>query len=98
MVAASTGFSKACALLLENGANVFSVDQNGRQNIQISIDFFFLFTLDMTVLHHAIDSKNFDTIAVIAKHLHTETDEAVKISEINKQVGVHKWTPLYRAG
>ena len=30
MVAASTGFSKACALLLENDANVYSIDQNGQ--------------------------------------------------------------------
>lgn len=29
MVAASAGFNKACALLLENGANVYAVDQNG---------------------------------------------------------------------
>jgi hypothetical protein len=32
MVAASAGFSKACALLLENGANLYSVDQNGKKN------------------------------------------------------------------
>lgn len=31
MVAASAGFSKACALLLENGANVYAVDQNGKR-------------------------------------------------------------------
>ncbi len=30
MVAASTGFSKACALLIENGANIYSVDQHGK--------------------------------------------------------------------
>jgi hypothetical protein len=29
MVAASAGFSKGCALLIENGANIYSVDQNG---------------------------------------------------------------------
>ena len=33
MVAASAGFSKACALLLENGANLYSVDQNGKKYI-----------------------------------------------------------------
>jgi hypothetical protein len=32
MVAASTGFSKACALLIENGANIYSVDQYGMEN------------------------------------------------------------------
>jgi ankyrin repeat protein len=77
MVAASTGFSKACALLIDNGANIYSIDQNG-----------------ITILHHAIDSKNFDTIAVIIKQLNIEKDEI----EINKEVGIHKWTPLYRAG
>ncbi|CAF1205849.1 unnamed protein product [Rotaria sordida] len=80
MVAASTGFSKACALLIENGANIYSVDQNG-----------------ITILHHAVDSKNFDTIAVIIKQLNNETDEKIKDFEINRQVGPHKWTPLYRA-
>jgi len=29
MVAASAGFSKACALLIENGANISIRDQNG---------------------------------------------------------------------
>lgn len=45
------------------------------------------------VLHHAIDSKNFETIAVIVRQL-TEEKEI----EINRAVGIHKWTPLYRAG
>jgi hypothetical protein len=31
MVAASTGFSKACASLIENGANIYAVDQNGKK-------------------------------------------------------------------
>ncbi len=30
MVAASAGFSKACVMLLEHGANINSIDQNGR--------------------------------------------------------------------
>ncbi|CAF1266093.1 unnamed protein product [Rotaria magnacalcarata] len=80
MVAASTGFSKACALLIENGANIYSVDQNG-----------------ITILHHAIDSKNFDTVAVIIKQLNREQDEKIKDIEINRPVGTNKWTPLYRA-
>jgi hypothetical protein len=29
MVAASAGFGKACAMLIENGANIYSIDQNG---------------------------------------------------------------------
>jgi hypothetical protein len=29
MVAASAGFSKACALLIENGASIYVRDQNG---------------------------------------------------------------------
>ncbi len=29
IVAASSGFSKACAMLIENGANIYSIDQNG---------------------------------------------------------------------
>lgn len=44
MVAASTGFSKACALLLENGANILSVDQNGKKNLFKPINFFQLFS------------------------------------------------------
>ncbi|CAF2503250.1 unnamed protein product [Rotaria sp. Silwood2] len=83
MVAASTGFSKACALLIENGANIYSVDQSVH--------------LGITILHHAIDSKNVDTIAVIIKQINNEPDEKVKDFEINRQVGPHKWTPLYRA-
>jgi len=30
MVAASVGFSKACALLIENDANIYALDQNGK--------------------------------------------------------------------
>ena len=30
MVAASAGFSKACTMLIENGANVNSADRNGK--------------------------------------------------------------------
>ena len=29
MVAASAGFSKACVMLLEHDANIFSIDQSG---------------------------------------------------------------------
>ncbi len=29
IVAASAGFSKACTMLIENGANIYSIDQNG---------------------------------------------------------------------
>lgn len=32
MVAASAGFSKACTSLIENGANIYSVDQNGKKS------------------------------------------------------------------
>ncbi|UJR38421.1 hypothetical protein I4U23_031089 [Adineta vaga] len=80
MVAASAGFTKACASLLENGANLYSVDQNGT-----------------TVLHRAIDSKNLDTITVIINQINMEKDQAIKEEEMNKEVGQHKWTPLYRA-
>ena len=45
------------------------------------------------VLHHAIDSKNFETVAVIVRQLNQE-----KEIEINRAVGIHQWTPLYRAG
>ncbi|CAF3163981.1 unnamed protein product [Rotaria sp. Silwood2] len=76
MVAASTGFHKACALLIEKGANIHSIDQNG----------------STSVLHHAIDSKNFETIAIIVRSLNND-----KEIEMNKEVGIHKWTPLYRA-
>ncbi|CAF1662101.1 unnamed protein product [Rotaria magnacalcarata] len=75
MVAASTGFHKACAVLIENGANSYSIDQNG-----------------ISVLHHAIDSKNFETIAVIIRSLNKD-----KEIEMNREVAVYKWTPLYRA-
>ncbi|CAF4649751.1 unnamed protein product [Rotaria sp. Silwood1] len=75
MVAASTGFHKACASLIGNGANVNSIDHNGT-----------------SVLHHAIDSKNFETIAIIVRNLNIDKD-----IEMNKEVGIHKWTPLYRA-
>jgi hypothetical protein len=30
MVAASAGFSKACVMLLEHGANIYSIDQSGK--------------------------------------------------------------------
>jgi len=32
MIAASTGFSKACTSLIENGANIYTIDQNGKKN------------------------------------------------------------------
>jgi len=53
----------------------------------------FEFCLGVTVLHHAIDSKNFETVAVIVRQL----DENKEV-ELNRPVGPHKWTPLYRAG
>jgi hypothetical protein len=31
MVAANAGFSKACVMLIENGANVYSIDRKGKQ-------------------------------------------------------------------
>ncbi len=52
----------------------------------------------MTILHHAVNSKNYDTVAVIVKQLNNETDKTIKETEINREVGTHKWTPLYRAG
>ena len=52
----------------------------------------------MTILHHAVDSKNFETIAVIVKHLNGEKDQSIRKFEMNREVGPHKWTPLYRAG
>lgn len=52
------------------------------------------FYLGITVLHHAIDSKNFDTVAVIIRQLNDLKDDGM---EINREVGLHKWTPLYRA-
>ncbi|CAF1401602.1 unnamed protein product [Adineta steineri] len=75
MVAASAGFSKACTLLIENGANVYSRDQN-----------------DISILHHAIDSKNFETVSTIVRQFNQDKD-----IEMNREVGIHKWTPLYRA-
>ena len=50
-----------------------------------------------TILHHSIDSKNLDTITVIVKHLNTEQDQSIRDLEMNREVGIHKWTPLYRA-
>jgi hypothetical protein len=35
---------------------------------------------------------------VIVRQLNTDKDESNKESEINRDVGTHKWTPLYRAG
>jgi hypothetical protein len=35
---------------------------------------------------------------VIIKRINAEKDETIKDIEINKEVGLHKWTPLYRAG
>jgi len=49
--------------------------------------------LGISILHHAIDSKNFETIAVIVRQLNKD-----KEFEINREVGLYKWTPLYRAG
>ena len=74
-VAASAGFGKACAMLIENGANIYKIYQNG-----------------ISILHHGIDSKNFETIAVIVRQLTKD-----KQIEMNREVGLHKWTPLYRA-
>ena len=48
---------------------------------------------DVSVLHYAIDSKNFETISIIIRHLAKDKD-----LEVNREVGVNKWTPLYRAG
>ena len=56
------------------------------------------FILGTTILHRAIDSKNFETIAVIIKQINMAKDEMIKETEMNKEVGIHKWTPLYRAG
>jgi hypothetical protein len=36
MVAASAGFSKACFMLVENDANIYSTDQNGKSIFKIS--------------------------------------------------------------
>ena len=54
--------------------------------------------LGITILHHAIDSKNLETVAVIVKHLNQENDESIRRFEMNREVGSNKWTPLYRAG
>ncbi len=35
---------------------------------------------------------------MIIKQLDNEEDESMKDMEINREVGMHKWTPLYRAG
>ncbi|CAF1102901.1 unnamed protein product [Adineta ricciae] len=75
MVAASTGFNKACIMLLEHGADVYHRDQN-----------------DVSILHHAINSKNFETVSVIVRQLNEN-----KELEMNREVGIHRWTPLYRA-
>ena len=54
--------------------------------------------LGMTILHHAVDSKNLETVAVVVKHLNQENDESIRRFEMNREVGANKWTPLYRAG
>jgi hypothetical protein len=50
-------------------------------------------SLGTSVFNHALDSKSFETIAAIIKRLQEH-----KSVEINREVGVHRWTPLYRAG
>jgi hypothetical protein len=35
---------------------------------------------------------------VIIKQINTEKDETIRDFEINREVGMYKWTPLYRAG
>lgn len=52
-----------------------------------------LILLGISLLHHAIDSKNFETVATIVRQL-----ERDKELEMNRPVGLHRWTPLYRAG
>ena len=52
----------------------------------------------MTILHHAVDSKNLETVSVVVKHLNQENDESIRRFEMNREVGANKWTPLYRAG
>ena len=37
-------------------------------------------------------------MTVIVKQLSKDKDETIKKLEMNKEVGVHRWTPLYRAG
>ncbi len=54
---------------------------------------FLYFILGISILHHAIDSKNFETVAVIVRQLTKD-----KEFEMNREVGINKWTPLYRAG
>lgn len=56
------------------------------------------FLLGISVLHHAIDSKNLDTIMVIVRQFDADENLSTKNFEMNLQVGIHKWTPLYRAG
>ena len=79
-------------MLIENGANVYTIDQNGTYYQLINL-FESFFHSGISVLHHAINSKNFETIAVIVRQLNKD-----KEFEINRPVGLHKWTPLYRAG
>ncbi|UJR07722.1 hypothetical protein I4U23_012007 [Adineta vaga] len=47
---------------------------------------------DVSILHNAIDSKNFETVSVIVRQLNEN-----KEMEMNREAGVNKWTPLYRA-
>ena len=78
-------------MLLENGANVDAFDRNGNSIINrllIKGEA----RLGMSIVHHAIDSKNFETVAVIVRQL-----EKDKEFEMNRPVGLHQWTPLYRA-
>ena len=35
---------------------------------------------------------------VIVKYLSEENDQSIRKFEMNREVGIHKWTPLYRAG
>ncbi|CAF4431362.1 unnamed protein product, partial [Adineta steineri] len=46
----------------------------------------------ISILHHAIDSKNFETVSTIVRQFNQDKD-----IEMNREVGIHKWTPLYRA-
>ena len=48
---------------------------------------------DVSILHHAINSKNFETVSVIVRQLNENKD-----LEMNREVSIHRWTPLYRAG
>ena len=93
MTAASAGFSKACLMLVENQANPHAVDRNGKSNTRRPTSSISFGTVGVSVLHHAIDSKNFESIATIVQHLEDE-----KSVEMNREVGIHRWTPLYRAG